>query len=122
MRKTIIVAGLLFLISLSGFSAPKELDGSELHELWGSAKNVEAGHATIHDTFYNGIYFGYIEATVDTLFIQGIAFKDLKFGLDQACAIVGKYLDDHPETWGLPAPVIIMASINESFGVKKDTR
>jgi len=35
------------------------------------------------------------------------------------CAIVAKYLNDHPEEWSMPAHVLVMRAFKQAFPCRK---
>lgn len=90
-------------------------DGQDLHELWEASKRRVAGVPDAGaDKFDKSYLSGYVIGTADAmaginLFCPGSA----KAG--QLVAVVGKYLDDHPEEWNKAGSYLVAVALKEAF-------
>jgi hypothetical protein len=63
-------------------------------------------------------YVGYIVGVSDALSnLLWDAPKEVNIG--QICAIVSKYLKNHPEKWNTPAVQLVVDALQEAFPLKK---
>lgn len=82
--------------------------GQWLHDLWRSyqktsfANQEEAAQSCI----YTGLVSGAAQVMIDAGWISS---EDKTYG--QMAAVVGKYLDNHPEQWNLSAETLIYRSL-----------
>lgn len=74
-------------------------------------------YAENKSSFKADYYMGYVAATIDAIGDSGANYLNIpgNVSLDQACHIVKKYLDDHPDEWNQPATVIIYKSMVKAF-------
>jgi hypothetical protein len=66
----------------------------------------------------DGFYTGYIAAVCDSS--THILFSIPEGAtLGQACDVVGKWLDGHPEEWNKPAQQLVVKALKEAFPLGK---
>lgn len=99
-----------FLVFISNPAFAYFQSGSELYS--GATAYVEN-----KSSFKADYYMGYVAATMDAIGDSGVNYLNIpgNVSLDQACHIVKKYLDDHPDEWNQPATVIIFKSMVKAF-------
>ena len=68
----------------------------------------------------DGFYSGYIAAVCDSS--THILFSIPEGAtLGQACDVVGKWLDGHPEEWNKPAQQLVIKALKEAFPLEKNS-
>lgn len=110
-----IVLALTAAILICNVALAQYYDGANLVKYWREYQKHESERP--FSAVYVGQYLGYVSGVTDTL--DGIAFDipdNVKMG--QIYAIVGKYLDDHPSDWNLPADVLVTRSLEKAFPKK----
>ncbi|TRZ50641.1 hypothetical protein D4S03_06450 [bacterium] len=117
-RKPILVlVVLLVLVFMQGQAEAQFVTGNmligDMHEY-----EKRDAKVTIVEFMQSGRYQGYVagisDATADILWrLQ----KNVNMG--QICAIVSKYLKNHPERWNESAAILVIAALQEAFPLKK---
>ena len=116
MKKILIVIALSTLIFQSAHAEFKT--GNGLVTVWREYAKANAGNSynDNDDGFYTGYVAGICDANMRTLFHipEGAT-------IGQACDVVGKWLDRHPEEWNKPAKQLVVQALKEAFPVHKLT-
>ena len=82
---------------------------------WKASQKIEAGDRDVggaeflHAGVYAGYIMGFLHGTADNYKVPtGASPKQL-------CAVVGKYLDGHPEKWSEPPYRIVYEALSRAF-------
>lgn len=106
MKKSIVLV-VLILIGTASWAQSTFGTGQWLHDLWTSyqrAKNSQT--STPSDTMDPVEYMGFVEGAGRVM--QDAGWLDMtRITYGQQFAVVGKYLDDHPEKWNNRAEVLV---------------
>ena len=107
--KGLIVIAFIFLISAV---AEAQWTGNDLVQGWKASQLGEKATQTA-DVAYQGSYIGYIMGVCQaTNYYHNIASS---FTVGQACNVVGKYLDEHPERLHEAAITLVMDALSQAF-------
>jgi len=107
--KGLIVIAIVFYITPI---AEAQWTGNDLVQGW---KVFQRGERTAQmaDVAYEGSYIGYIMGVCQAInYYHNIASS---FTVGQACNVVGKYLDEHPERLHEAAIVLVVDALNQAF-------
>lgn len=118
--KTLIIL-LLYLSVSSLYGAWKT--GNYLITAWKASQRIEQfrpGQAItaqiVTDSQEDSLFTGYVCGVADSLwnlsYPTGVT-------IGQLCAIVGKYLEEHPEKLHLSGSLLVISAFNEAFPSKK---
>lgn len=105
----LIVLGAMVLFTPLDSSA-RFYNGNELVEKMREYEKDESSGPNCHES---GFYMGYVAGVYDAMRDFFDAPENVTVG--QICAIVGKYLKEHPEKWTLPASVLIKDALRKAF-------
>jgi hypothetical protein len=111
---------LILLLTIAAPAMAQFKKGSDLAPLWRSYKKSTSKSSST-DYRNNSVFMGYVEGVTDALIMSDSELLGAiaeSMTTDKACAIVGKYLDDHPEEWHLSGAVIVQKALRAAF-VKK---
>ncbi len=113
--KKVSILILLLIIPAPAMAQFKK--GRDLVPLWQSYKK-SASKSLITNYGNNAVFMGYVEGVTDALIMSdnellGAIAESMTTA--RACAIVGKYLDDHPEELHLPGAVIVQKALRAAF-------
>lgn len=120
--KGILVVVLIVIVSAIAWA---DYNGQWLHDFWLEYKKDEAGSRS--NTFAMGVYVGFVSgvahtaagiSTVCDTSILRINWPDTATG-GQLFAIVGKYLDAHPEKWDLDASLLVITACREAWSAEE---
>lgn len=90
-------------------------DGSKLATHWQEYKKFNNGAPYSNQSA--DVYIGYIIGSVETGDLVYFSIPaDAK--VNQMCAIVGKWLEDHPEEWNKSATSLTIAALSKAFPLK----
>ena len=110
MRKSVMVVALI-LMTVSAFGQPME-NGQWLHSLWQASQRALGGTATgVGDAIDAGTYSGFVWAMEQMGQDQDWFLVPLSSSAGQWEAIVGKYLEAHPEEWNLHADALVYKAL-----------
>lgn len=126
MRKLVVIAGFAVVVALSvNTQVPAQnlfQTGKELHDWSLAYQRTENNSARGRDYYSASTYLGYIVGAIDGysygLVQQGVPvpfYVPPQVTMTEICAVIGKYLDDHPQLWSYPAGVIILDAIVTSY-------
>lgn len=106
----------------SAYAAPELVyfhTGQDLAEWMKAYDRVEANNAREGDYLKSSMYIGYIHAFFDTFYALSIHksspyqipeyFKNIRS--PQLLAIVSKYIKNNPQSWDLPASLVLMMAL-----------
>ncbi len=114
MKKILIVIAVFVLTFQSAHAEFKT--GNGLVTVWREYSKANAGNPYNEndDGFYTGYVAGICDANTHTLFNipEGAT-------IGQACDVVGKWLDKHPEELNKPARQLVVQALKEAFPVHK---
>ncbi len=121
MKKLPVILMFVVVCSVTTFS--QSTDAQTLHDWWQAYQRLNLGTASAQDSNYADFYIGYVDGVWDTILSMQAAkvistpFVDTNTTgkMGQVYAIVGKYLDDHPEQWSWPGAVLTMGAIHQAF-------
>ena len=112
-----LLVTLAFSLMVAVVSASGQVQTSSgLHDDWIDYQKTEMETATTAgDAMDTGLYVGYVMASADFMMAAGLLDMSKIASLAQLCAIVGKYLDDHPELWDRPAEGLVVEALEQAF-------
>jgi hypothetical protein len=91
--------------------------GQWLHDLWQSYQKTS--FANQEEAAKSSIYTGFVSSGAQVMLDAGwLSASGITYG--QMAAVVGKYLDDHPEQWNLDAEVLVYRALYAVWPVTKD--
>lgn len=113
----------LCLVPLAALFARESADGHHLHSEWKAYERVQGNGAPDKaDIATSGVYMGYVRGICDTLTnVDALSGVSRPFEIPPAVsmakvyAVVGKYLDDHPELWSSPAIWLVMQALENAY-------
>ena len=117
-----LVVGLALIALLSTSEATNFIGGNELVTWWRSYQVVnhptftqgdEITSSMLQDIWQSGMFESYVLGVFDATWTLYNA--PLNSSRKQMYAIVGKYLDGHPERWSEPARDLVSAALQEAF-------
>jgi hypothetical protein len=126
MKKLLMLLVVLILVGTVSW-AQAQTDtpetGQWLHDLWISYQKLSNGafdstprsnrdfRAAMVGVFSVTVYHGFVMGMAQVMWVAD--WIDLKgITQEQQNAVVGKYLDDHPEQWNLPAGVLVYRALH----------
>ena len=114
MRKILIVIAVSLFTFQSAHAEFKT--GNGLVKVWLEYAKANAGNPynDNDDGFYTGYVAGICDANMHT---QLTVPEGATIG--QACDVVGKWLDKHPEEWNKPARQLVIKALKEAFPLQK---
>jgi len=127
MRRLLACLPLMLAVAVA---ASAQVTGQALHDEWQSYEKFDRNDPSISssDYFGAGAYMGYVRGCLDSkdpYFIvftglTGASPKDLwelpkDSTAKQMFAVVGRYLDDHPEQWSSPASIVVVTAVVAAF-------
>ena len=107
MKKLLVLVVVLILIGAASWAQGSMGTGQWLHDFWTSYQKVKINQtSTPSDTMDAVEYMGFVEGAGRVM--QDAGWLDLtRITYGQQFAVVGKYLEDHPEQWNLRAEVSV---------------
>ena len=112
MKKLFVLAVVLIMVSAASWAQSTVGTGQWLYELWPSAqKSITNQPTTQLDDWDAGLFSGFVQGAAqvmwdaDWLDLTGTTYA-------QWSAVVGKYLDAHPEQWNLSAELLVYRAIH----------
>jgi hypothetical protein len=115
--KGLIVMAVVFLISPL---AEAQMSSQDLVKGWKAFQRVQAGQASPADQLDASMYRGYVLGIADAASYY-LSHSD-QVTVEEACYVVGNYLDRHPERWHGPAIYRVVEAMTEAlpkFPIKK---
>jgi hypothetical protein len=113
MKKVLVLLGVLIMVGTASWAQDTTFGtGQWLHDDWLAFQKVIGGDSpTDKEGVISAMYSGYVlAATVVMRDANWIAIP-AKSTVGQWAAVVGKYLDDHPEQWTLSAEVLVYRAL-----------
>ena len=109
MKKLLVLVVVLILVGTAGWGEDTTLGtGQWLHDLWQCYQKTS--FANHEEAAKSSIYTGFVSSGAQVMLDAGwISAFGMTYG--QMAAVVGKYLDDHPEQWNLPAEVLVYRAL-----------
>ena len=123
------MACLLLMLGVT-VAASAQVTAQALHDEWQSYQKFARDDPgmTASDYFATGAYMGYVRACLDSkdtylytfTALTGVHPREIwqlpeNATAKQAFAVVGKYLDDHPEDWSGPASLVVATALIAAF-------
>jgi hypothetical protein len=107
---------LILLLTIAMPATAQFKKGSDLVPIWRAYKKSTS--KSITDNRNSALFMGYVEGVTDALIMSdsellGAIAESMTTARD--CAIVGKYLDEHPEEWHLSGSVIVQKALRAAF-------
>jgi Rap1a immunity proteins len=93
--------------------------GQWLHDDWLANQRIDNHTDQGADVMKAGEYWGFVEATKQIYQLNGGLDMPPSVAEGQVDAVVGKYLDDHPEEWNQPASVLVYKALRSMFPPKR---
>ncbi len=113
--KKLLMAVALFLFGFSSAHAEFK-SGNGLLSSWREYSKATLGqpYSANDDGFYTGYVAGVCDSKMHILF-------EIPEGatIGQACDVVGRWLDRHPEEWNKPAEQLVINALKEAFPLPK---
>ena len=116
MKKVLLVIALM-LMSCQAVYAVEYETGNRFVNQWQEYKNPDAERPS--SSFAAGIYIGYVSGIADAGQIIGWFSYPNGTTNGQLCAVVGKWIDDHPERWTDSPLVIVTTALRKAFPLQK---
>jgi hypothetical protein len=112
--RAMFAVALVLLIMLPVSAGAGFYDGNKLVELWRQNQAAER-HDPNTSYFQSGLFNGYVTGVIDANpflydFPEGVT-------AGQCCAIVGRFLDAHPERWAESASQLVRDALKEAFPI-----
>ena len=112
MKYTLLALAILLSTQVQG-SGQHFFSGNDL-VTW-SREHDKASRGQAHNSFADGTFTGYVAGVFDPFSAYGIICYDGDVSVNQATAIVRKYLENNPEDWSSPAHVIVSTALMQAF-------
>ncbi len=112
MRKVILVA-LLAVTVVPAFAY--FVDGNDLVEWRNAYRQTNSGSSK--DYYESARYMGQVMSVVDIMLLAEMIELPPRSTVGQLCAMVGVWLDKHPDRWTEPAVALIRDALIDAFGV-----
>ena len=101
----------LVLVSAAAWAQSTAGKGQWLHDCWVSAQKANDGTASERDWPLAYIYAGFVAGAAGVMnAADWLNLTNITWAQQQA--VVGKYLDDHPEQWNLPAETLVYRALH----------
>lgn len=117
MKKLCLVILILFLLPVSAGADDYFWDGNELLKYMREYERLikKEPNRKCADLVKAAKYEAYVVGVFDA---TNYMYKDPKrTAAKQVCAIVTKYLKEHPERWNKPASYLVMCAFGQAFGL-----
>jgi hypothetical protein len=95
--------------------------GQDLHDGWMAAQRIQSGNesnVSLNEETLAFMFIGYVQGATDIAQDTKALLFPKGTSNGQLVAIVGKYLDNHPEEWNLKASSIVMRALRPIYGYK----
>jgi len=92
------------------------VSGNKLVDFWGEAKKDGEGKKC--EAVKAGVYWGYILGIAEAFNLTVFELPD-PTETKQLSAVVGKWLENHPEEWNKPAIELVIKALQTAFPLKK---
>jgi len=109
----VLAVVILCLVSISAWAQFADTEnGSKMHWAWTSYQK---------DTAHPGYEIGYFMGVVSGVVSLGTGWFDIPEGVSftQVCAVVGKYVEAHPEMWGESAGYVAVRALRGKWPIVK---
>lgn len=117
MKRLAVALMLVLFICTPVLASSSYEDGYSLQQDWREYQKSQQGQKD-YNLFKVAFYMGYVTGVVDSL--NGVAFTTtVGVTVDQNCAVVGKYIDDHPSEWNLEANYLVKKAMMKAFPKNK---
>ncbi len=119
MKRPLIVAGLIAVVGAAGWAqgAAGIGSGQWLHDAWTEYERSTAGAGPtsrapgdiLKTAIESGLFVGFVVGVSSAVNDGSIQLLEIPASVttQQVLTIVGRYLDDHPEKWSLPAQILV---------------
>lgn len=116
MKKHLVI---LFLIcfSFSILNAQQKTAGEYLQIKWNAYQRYSKTFSSI-DAYYAGLYEGYLDACFTMFLRAGYPIPE-NVTNEQIYAIVGKFVENHPEKWNMTTIELVVTAVQTAFPEKK---
>ncbi|MGH8503395.1 MAG: Rap1a/Tai family immunity protein [Gammaproteobacteria bacterium] len=94
------------------------VDGHALRELLAASTRVDQGREVPGDYQASAEGIGYIKGVFDAYSRAELLCAPRSMRAGQAMAIVEKFLNENPETWTMPATILVLTALKEPFACK----
>ena len=119
MKKVVALVAFI-LIAAGAFGQANAGTGEWLHTIWQASQRANNGTATdVGDAIDAGEYSGFVWATYQIGQGQDWFHIPLSSSSRQWEAVVGKYLEAHPEEWNLSASALVYKALAAVWPGKK---
>ena len=118
MKKVAAISALL-LVTAVVFGQSTFGTGQWLHDGWLASQKTEPSDQQISDVAHGWEYTGFVLGAANVMSAAQWIDIPVNAALGQWLAVVGKYLDNHPGEWNLPAEVLVYRALHAVWPGKK---
>jgi Rap1a immunity proteins len=121
MKRLLTIAGIA-LIAASAWGQATTGTGQWLHDCWVKYQQTDSGASVGPADWHSvGLFEGFVISVSES--IQVLTASNPKLNIDippsvtygQLWAVVGKYLDAHPEQWNWPAYLLVLGALSDTW-------
>ncbi|GAA0704587.1 Rap1a/Tai family immunity protein [Dokdonella soli] len=117
-KPLLLLSGALLTACAAAHASSSYVSAYDLHSQWQAEQRLASSTASTADGIDANRYTAYVSGVVDALDGASICIPDgVKLG--QLVAMVGKYLDDHPDQWNQAASTQVLLSLWPRFPCAK---
>jgi hypothetical protein len=122
MKTTARFLAVLLFLSMGLYAQAQEdtNSGNYLYKTW-KATEKETNNITVSviEAYFRGYFFGFVNGVSDALMSLGVIYFPEGVTNGQTYRVVGKYLEDHPESLHEPAIDLAARALVKAFPPKK---
>jgi len=113
--KKLLVLVVLILVGTVSWAQSQTGSGQWLHDLWeGDQRAIKSQDPDPRDMVRSMEYVGFVTGAADVMYdADWLNLEGITYG--QWCALVGKYLDDHPEQWNIKAVALVYRALHAAW-------
>lgn len=121
MRKIVVSVILAAVVLVSAQAQNASLSGQSLHDKWISYQRVSASNPNLDqsEVLNAGFYLGFVYGASTVAALDGWFNMPDGWAVGQSLAVVGRYLDQHPEEWNEQATTLVIKALALAWPVKK---
>ena len=116
MKKVLLVIALMMMSCQAVYATPPPT-GNEFVNQWQEYKKHKAGQS--FDVVNSSYYMGYVNGIAEAGYFIGWFSHPVGTTTDQICAVVGKWIEDHPERWTDRPFTIVTTALRKAFPLPK---
>lgn len=100
--KKVVALVVFILIAEGAFADPTVGSAQWLEGLWNEYQRT-SNNSMVGDAYMSGVYTGFVMGAILVPGAEGYLSVPPSATVGQWCAVVGKYLENNPQEWNLPA-------------------